>query len=101
VIALFHPRGVSLERVAPLYPPEEQFQFDPEELPLALQPPQLPAEALVPLVNLMRRGGKAVWNQDGDYRVALQVQAEGIQARVVELFTGSPQPDPLLPDGGF
>lgn len=100
VIALFHPRGVSLERVAPLYPTEEQFQFDPEELPLALQPPQLPAEAQAPLVNLMRRGGKAVWNKDGDYRVALQVQAEGIQARVIELFTGPPQPDPLLPDGG-
>jgi len=100
VIALFHPRGVELERVAPLYPREEQFSFDPEELPLALQPPQLPAEMQAPLVSLMRRGGKAVWNHDGNYQVALEVQSDGIQARVIELFTGPPQPDPLLPDGG-
>jgi hypothetical protein len=100
VIALFHPRGISLEQVAPLYPGEEQFRFAPEELPLALQPPQLPAEAQAPLVSLMRRGGKAVWNKDGDYQVALEVQADGVQARVIELFTGSPHPEPLLPDGG-
>src|SRR5687768_8061145 len=52
IVALFHPRGAPLERVAPLYPQEEGFQMMPATLPLVLQEAQLPAEAQAPMLDL-------------------------------------------------
>ena len=102
VIALFHPRGVSLERVEPLYPSDEQFQFTPETLPRALPQSQLSPEQRTSLIRLMRRGGKVLWSRDNDYQMALEVQPHGIRGQVVELFIGSTRPTPLIADsGGF
>jgi hypothetical protein len=100
IVALFHPRGAPLERVAPLYPPEEGFQMMPATVPLVLQEAQLPDEAQASVLDLLRRGGKAFWARDNDFSVSLEVVPEGIRGQVIERYRRAPLPDPLLPDGG-
>jgi hypothetical protein len=101
VVALFHPRGASFERVMALYPQEEGFQMAPETpLPRVLQAVPLPAEVQAPLLNLLRRGGKVFWARDNDFSVSLEMVPDSILGRVTELYTGAPLPHPLLPDGG-
>jgi hypothetical protein len=100
VVALFHPRGAPLDRVAALYPPEQQFQMTPDTLPLVLQQAQLPTDVQAPLLDLLRRGGKVFWARDNDFSVSLEVVPEGLRGQVIELYTRAPLPDPLLPDGG-
>ena len=100
IVALFHPRGAPLERVAPLYPPEEGFQMMPATVPLVLQEAQLPDEAQVSVLDLLRRGGKAFWARDNDFSVSLEVVPDGIRGQVIERYRRAPLPDPLLPDGG-
>ncbi len=100
IVALFYPRGVPLERAAALYPQEEGFQVAPETLPQVLQQAQLPADAQAPVLDLLRRGGKAFWARDNDFSVSLEVVPEGVRGQVIERYTRSPLPKPLLPDGG-
>jgi hypothetical protein len=100
IVALFYPRGAPLERVAALYPQAEEFQMVPETLPLVLQEAQLPADVQTPVLTLLRRGGKVFWARDNDFSVSLEMLPEGIRERVIERYTGSPLPEPLLPDGG-
>jgi len=100
IVALFYPRGVPLERVAALYPQEEGFKVGPETLPLVLQEAQLPADVQVPVLDLLRRGGKVFWARDNDFSVSLEVVPEGVREQVIELYRRSPLPHPLLPDGG-
>jgi hypothetical protein len=100
VIALFHPLGVPTERVASFYPREAQFQIAPEALPDAFPQDEVPYETQGLLLDLLQRGGKVVWSKGSDYRIALEVQYDGIEERISTLFTGAPLPDPLIPDGG-
>ena len=101
LIALFHPRGQSLERVLALYPQIEQFTLASDPLNDLLQQLDVPSEARERLMLLMRRGGKAFWRESKDtYRVALETRQDEIQGQAVVLYTGTPLPDPLLPDGG-
>lgn len=100
LIALFHPRGAPLERVAALYPQAEQYQFAPQELREIMQRVQVPASTQEAFLGLLKRGGKAFWSMRDTYAVAIEVQPNAIQGRIVALYTGVPQPDPLLPDGG-
>jgi hypothetical protein len=100
VVALFHPRGAPPDRVVALYPQEEEFQMEAEAVPLVLQEAQLPAEAQTVVLDLLQRGGKVFWARDNDFSLSLEVVPEGLQARVIELYRGSPLPNPLLPDGG-
>lgn len=101
LIALFHPRGQSLERVVALYPQSEQFTLASEQLNDLMQQLDVPPEAQERFLFLMRRGGKAFWNKSGDrYRVALEAHQDEIQGQVVVLYTSTPVPNPLLPDGG-
>ena len=101
LIALFHPRGQSLERVVALYPQSEQFTLASEQLNDLMQQLDVPPETQERFLFLMRRGGKAFWNKSGDrYRVVLEAHQDEIQGQVVVLYTGPPVPNPLLPDGG-
>jgi len=72
IVALFHPRGESFDRVAALYPQEQQFQMTPDTLPLVLQQAQLPTDAQAPLLDLLKRGGKVFWARDNDFSVSLK-----------------------------
>jgi len=98
LIALFHPRGEPLERVMALYPPQEQYRFAPDELRALLQRAQLPSTVQETFLALLRRGGKAFWSLRDEYRIALELQPQAVQGSIVVLYTGSPLPDPLLPD---
>lgn len=101
LVALFHPRGQPLERVAALYPQSEQFTLASDQLNDLLQRLDVPPEARERLLFLMRQGGKAFWRESQDtYRVALEARPDEIQGQVVVLYTGPRMPDPLLPDGG-
>ena len=101
LIALFHPRSQSLERVLALYPQSEQFTLASDPLNDLLQQLDVPSEARERLLLLMRRGGKAFWRESADtHRVALEARQDEIQGQAVVLYTGTPLPDPLLPDGG-
>ena len=101
LIALFHPRGQPLERVLALYPQSEQFTLASDPLNNLLQQLEVPPEAQERLLFLMRRGGKTFWRESKDtYRVALETRQGEIQGQIVVLYTGTPVPDPLLPDGG-
>lgn len=100
LIALFHPRGAPLERVAALYPSGENYRFAPEELRDLLQRVQVPPEVQTNFLTLLRRGGKAFWSIRDEYSVALEVRLQVIEGRVVALYTGTAPPDPLIPDGG-
>ena len=101
LIALFHPRGQSLERVLALYPQSEQFTLAFDPLNDLLQQLDVPSEAQERLLLLMRRGGKAFWRESADtHRVALEARQGEIQGQVIVLYTGTPLPAPLLPDGG-
>ena len=101
LVALFHPRGQPLERMVALYPQSEQFTLASGELSALLQRLDVPPEAQERLLFLMRRGGKAFWRESADtYRVALEARQGEIQGQAVVLYTGTPLPDPLLPDGG-
>ena len=101
LIALFHPRGQPLERVVPLYPQSEQFTLGADQISGLLQRLDVPPEAQERLLFLMRRGGKAFWRESGGtYRVALEARQGEIQGQAIVLYTGTPVPDPLLPDGG-
>ena len=101
LIALFHPRGAPLERVAALYPLGEQYRFAPDELRDLLQRVQVPRDIQDGFLVLLRRGGKAFWSVRDEYSVALEVRANAIEGRIVALYTGTPLPDPLIPDGGM
>ncbi len=101
LIALFHPRGTPLERVAALYPAGEQFRFAPEELRDLLQRVQIPREVQDGFLTLLRRGGKAFWSVRDEYAVALEVRQNTVEGRIVALYTGAPLADPLIPDGGM
>lgn len=100
IVALFHPRGVPLERVAALYPQDERFQVAPEALPVVLEEATLPDEMQAPMLDLLRRGGKVFWARDNDFSLSLEVVPEGVRGRVIERYTKAPLPHPLLPDGG-
>ncbi len=100
LIALFHPRGAPMERVAALYPQSDQYRFAPEAVQNLLQQVQMPRQAQEPFLILLRRGGKAFWSVRDEYAVALELQPEAITGRVVTLYTGTKPPSPLLPDGG-
>ncbi|MGE3536656.1 MAG: hypothetical protein AB7N91_04355 [Candidatus Tectimicrobiota bacterium] len=101
LIALFHPRGAPLERVAALYPSGEQYRFAPDELRDLLQRVQVPRDLQEGFLVLLRRGGKAFWSMRDEYSVALEVRQNAIEGRIVALYTGTPLPDPLIPDGGM
>lgn len=101
LIALFHPLGQPLERVVPLYPQSEQFTLASDPFNDLLRQLDVPPEAQEQFLFLMRRGGKALWSKAGDtYRVALEARQSEIQGQVVVLYTGTPIPPSLLPDGG-
>lgn len=101
LVALFHPRGQPLERVASLYPQSEQFTLATDQFNDLLRQLDMPPEAQAQFLLLMRRGGKAFWSQSGNtYRVALEARQGEIQGQVIVLYTGAPLPEPLLPDGG-
>jgi hypothetical protein len=98
LIALFHPRGAPLERVAALYPQQEHYQFVPGELRELLQQAKVPPEVQESFLTLLRRGGKAFWSMHNDYRVAFELQPEVVRGHIVVLYTGTTLPEPLLPD---
>lgn len=100
LIALFYPRGAPLERVVALYPQEQRYRFMPDELQEILRLAQVPQTVQETFVNLMQRGGKAFWSTGEEYQVALELHPRVIRGRVIALYTGSPVPDPLIPDGG-
>jgi hypothetical protein len=100
LIALFHPRGAPLERVAALYPPGEQYYFAPNELLELLQRVQVPRNVQDPFLALLKRGGKAFWSVRDDYAVALELRPEVVEGHIIALYTGTALPDPLIPDGG-
>ena len=100
VIALFHPRGEPFERIVALYPQDEPYSFVPDELLEVLRRAQVPQEVQETFLTLLKRGGKAFWSLRDDYRLALELQPQGVQGRIIALYTGTPLPDPLLPDGG-
>ena len=101
LVALFHPRGRPLERVVPLYPQSEQFTLAADPLNDLLQRLEVPPETQERLLFLIRRGGKAFWRESADtHRVALEARQDEIEGQAVVLYTGTPRPDPLLPDGG-
>jgi hypothetical protein len=98
LIALFHPRGEPLERVLALYPPQEQYQFVPDELRTLLQRAQVPPTVQETFLTLLKRGGKAFWSLRDEYRIALELQPQAVRGSIVVLYTGPPLPDPLIPD---
>lgn len=100
LIALFHPRGAQLERVVALYPQGEQYRFAPEALVELLQRVQVPRNTQETFLTLLKRGGKAFWSVRDEYAVALELRQDTVEGRIVALYTGTPLPDPLIPDGG-
>jgi len=100
LIALFHPRGVPMERVAALYPLNEQYYFAPDALVELLERTQMPRQVQEAFLILLKRGGKAFWSVRDTYAMALELRRETIAGRIVALYTGTPPPDPLIPDGG-
>jgi hypothetical protein len=100
LIALFHPRGTPMERVAALYPQGEQYRFAPEELLDLLQRVEVPRHVQEPFLTLLKRGGKAFWSVRDEYSVALELRPEAVEGHIIALYTGTPLPDPLIPDGG-
>ncbi len=100
LIALFHPRGTSTERVVALYPQGEQYRFAPDALLDLLQRAQVPRNVQEPFLTLLKRGGKAFWSVRDEYSVALELRQDTVEGRIVALYTGTPLPDPLIPDGG-
>lgn len=100
VIALFHPRGEPFERIMALYPQDEQFNVVPNELLEVFRRAQVPQEVQETFLTLLKRGGKAFWSLRDEYRLALELQPQRLQGRIIALYTGPPHPDPLLPDGG-
>ena len=100
VIALFQPRGAELDRVTPLYPPDNQYGIDPERVQELLHMAQVPAHVQEQFVQLMQRGGKAFWSQSEDYKIGLEVRQHGIVGHIIARYTGPPRPEPLVPDGG-
>ena len=89
-----------MERVAALYPQGEQYRFAPDALVELLQRVQMPRNVQEPFLTLLKRGGKAFWSVRDEYAVALELRRETIAGRIVALYTGTPLPDPLIPDGG-
>jgi hypothetical protein len=100
LIALFHPRGAQLERVVALYPQGEQYRFAPDALVELLQRVQVPRYTQETFLTLLKRGGKAFWSVRDEYAVALELRQDAVEGRIVALYTGTPLPDPLIPDGG-
>jgi hypothetical protein len=100
VIALFQPRGAAMERVAPFYPQDKQYEVAPQQLQELLQAAQVPAQVQEQFVQLMQRGGKAFWSKSEDYKIGLEVREDGIIGHIIARYTGPPRPDPLVPDGG-
>lgn len=100
LIALFHPRGESLERVMALYPQEEQYRVMPKELLAIIQEAQIPPPVQETFLTLLKRGGKAFWSLRDEYSVTLELEPQAVRGRIVALYTGPPLPVPLLPDGG-
>src|SRR5438093_3889625 len=100
LIALFYPRGAPLERVAALYPQGEQYRFAPDALVELLQRVQVPRNVQDPFLALLKRGGKAFWSVRDEYAVALELRPEVVEGHIIALYTGTPLPDPLIPDGG-
>jgi hypothetical protein len=100
LIALFHPRGEPLERVMALYPQDEQYRFVPTALLDVMQQAQVPPAVQETFLTLLKRGGKAFWSMRDEYSVTLELQPQAVRGRIVALYTGTPLPDPLIPDGG-
>jgi hypothetical protein len=100
LIALFHPRGEPLERVMALYSPEEQYRIVPHELLDLMQQAQIPPTVQETFLTLLKRGGKAFWSMRDEYSVTLELQPQAVRGRIVALYTGTPRPDPFIPDGG-
>ena len=100
LIALFHPRGEPLERVMALYPQQEQYSVVPDALLELLRQAQVPVRVQETFLTLLRRGGKAFWSLRDEYRMTLELRPQSVQGRIIALYTGTPLPDPLLPDGG-
>ena len=100
LVALFHPRGVSLERVTALYPQQEQYQPTPETLRALLQQLRIPPNVQETFVALLKRGGKAFWSLRDEYRVALELRPQEARGYLSWRYIGSPLAEPLLPDGG-
>jgi hypothetical protein len=100
LIALFHPRGEPLERVIALYPQDEQYRFIPTVLLDLMQQAQVPPTIQETFLTLLKRGGKAFWSVRDEYSVTLELQPQAVRGRIVALYTGTPLPDPLIPDGG-
>ena len=100
LIALFHPRGAPMERVAALYPQGEPYRFAPDELVELLQRVQVPRTVQDTFLTLLKRGGKAFWSVRDEYAVALELRREAVEGHIIALYTGTPLPDPLIPDGG-
>ena len=101
LVALFHPRSQPIERVAALYPQNEQFSLSGARVGSLLQQLEVPPQAREQMLVLLRRGGKVLWNEpEGTYKVALEARPDELQGQVEALYTGTPLPDPLLPDGG-
>jgi hypothetical protein len=100
LIALFHPRGESLERVRALYPQQEQYQIMPEQFQRLLDRAQIPADVQGQFVALIKRGGKVFWGLQDLYSVSIELQPQAAFGNATILFQGAPLPDPLIPDGG-
>jgi hypothetical protein len=100
LIALFHPRGAPLERAAALYPQTDQYGFATDALLDLLQRVEVPRQVREPFLVLLKRGGKAFWSVRDEYSIALELQPAAIAGRVVTLYTGTPLPETLIPDGG-
>lgn len=101
LVALFHPRSQPIERVAALYPQSEQFSLSSTRVSRLLQQLDVPPEAQEQMLTLLQRGGKVLWNEPGGtYKVALEARPDELQGQVEALYSGTPPPDPLLPDGG-
>jgi hypothetical protein len=100
LIALFHPRGAPMERVAALYPQGEQYRFASDELTEVLQRAQIPPDVQDRFLILLRRGGKAFWSVHNEYSIALGLRPDTVEGHIIALYTGTALPDPLIPDGG-
>lgn len=100
LIALFHPRGAPMERVAALYPQGEQYRFAPDDLTELLQRVQMPRDVQDRFLILLKRGGKAFWSVHDEYAVALGLRPDAVEGHIIALYTGTALPDPFIPDGG-
>jgi hypothetical protein len=65
-----------------------------------LQRVQVPRTVQNTFLTLLKRGGKAFWSVRDEYAVALELRREVIVGHIIALYTGTPLPDPLIPDGG-